>query len=151
MADEIVSGRVGGLDLTDFIDGSNRGVIKLSQLDSTDSRTRLFKRAAATRISTKRNDAAFVKLGHHKGSLKVDWDTPYCDAPADLNREAKEISDTMTERYSDPQCAMNQFAVSILGKIEHKYSKLETNELLRQVVCNIDEKSSRYAELSRTG
>lgn len=151
MADVILSGRVGGLDLVDFVDGSNRGVVKLSQLDSADSRTRLFKRAAATRLSLRRMDSSLAGLGHHMGSLKIDWDTPYCDAPSDLNREAKEISDTMTERYSDPQCAMNQFAISILGRIEQKYSKVETNELLRQVVCNIDEKSSRYAELSRTG
>lgn len=151
MADEIVSGRVGGLDLVDFIDGSYRGVVKLSQLDSADSRTRLFKRAAAVRLSIKRNDGPLARLGHHKGSLKVDWDTPYCVASSALTREAKEISDTMTDRYSDPECAMNQFAISILGKVERQYSREETNELIRQVVCNIDDMSNRYAELSRTG
>lgn len=151
MADEIVSGRVGGLDLVDFVDGSYRGIVKLSQLDSADSRTRLFKRAAAMCASTRRSDATLAGIGHHKGSLTVDWDTPYCEAPTSLTREAEELSETVIQRYSDPQCAMNQFAIAMLNKVEHKYSREEKNELLRQVVCNIDEKSSRYASLSRTG
>lgn len=129
---------MGRVSLSQLLDGDDREVCTVVNLDPLDERTRAFKRAAASLVSDARCNPKIQDLGFNRGSVKINWDDPYsADIPAELADRLPEMIEKATS-LADTTCTATLYAIHcyvkpILGTIEQD----ETDEFMRRLICGV--------------
>ena len=114
------------ISLSDIVLGTSGGIINLSNLNTEDPHTAVFKRTITAYLSRKLGDYGLMSLGRLRGSITIDWHTPYSDDQFGVGNVEQYNLFTLYDRASRAASSKNHkyvdelIRLSILAYVQNK-------------------------------